>query len=277
MDVFEALVEETRAGRRAVLATLVRSTGSTPRRPGARMLVRADGSCSGTIGGGAFEALVVQDALGLLAERDPAPAVKRYALSERGEGAIGMACGGTAEVLLEVVGPPVRLVIFGAGHVGLALARLAAQVGFRPEIVDDREEACAAARRAAVGGVFHCDRQWREGVPALDAGCYVVVVTRCHATDRLALRHAIGRALPYVGVIGSRRKRAVIFKQLEEDGATPADLEPIRCPIGLPIGGETPEEIAVSILAEVIQTRQAFRASRLASHAPSGSAPTRGR
>ncbi len=270
MDVFEALVEETRAGRRAVLATLVRSTGSTPRRTGARMLVRADGTSSGTIGGGAFEALVVQDALDLLGERDPAPAVKRYTFSERGEDAIGMACGGTAEVLLEVVGPPARLVVLGAGHVGLALARLAAPVGFEPEIVDDREEACAAARRAGVGRVFHCDRQWQEGVPALDPSCYVVVVTRCHATDRLALRHAIGRALPYVGLIGSRRKRAVVFRQLAEDGATPADLEPIRCPIGLPIGAETPEEIAVSILAEMIQTRHALRASRLVSHAPRG-------
>lgn len=260
MDVFEALVEETRAGRRAALATVVRSTGSTPRGAGARMLVRADGTSSGTIGGGAFEALVVQDALELLGEPDPAPALKRYTFSERGEEATGMACGGTAEVLLEVVGPAVRLIVFGAGHVGLALARLASQVGFRPEIVDDRPEACEAARRAGVGRVFHCDRRWEEGVPALDDRCYVVVVTRCHATDRLALRHAIGRALPYVGVIGSRRKRAVIFKQLEEeDGIAPAQLEPIRCPIGLPIGGETPEEIAVSILAEVIQARQALR------------------
>jgi xanthine dehydrogenase accessory factor len=235
------------------------------------MLVRADGTVEGTIGGGAFEALVREEALELLGQADPAPLLKRYTFTERGEEAVGMACGGSAEVFLEVIGPPERLVIFGAGHVGLALARFAAQVGFRPEIVDDRREACAAAEQAAVGTVFPCDRQWQQGVPELDSSCYVVVVTRCHATDRLALRHVLGRRPRYVGLIGSRRKKAVIFKQLEEDGATPADLEPIRCPVGLPIGGDTPEEIAISILAELIQLRQTVRPRASSATGPAGS------
>ncbi len=256
MEVFEALVEEARAGRRAALATIVRSTGSTPRGVAARMVVLADGLTVGTVGGGAFEALIRQDALDLLAEADPVPSVKRYTFTEKGEEALGMACGGTAEVLLEVAGSDPRLVIFGAGHVGLALAGLAAGVGFRPEIVDDRVEACEAARRAGFGLVFHCDREWKQGVPALDPDCYVAVVTRCHETDRLALRQVVGRGLRYAGLIGSRRKKSVIFRQLSEDGATPADLEQVRCPIGLPIGGDTPEEIAVSIVAELIHTRR---------------------
>jgi xanthine dehydrogenase accessory factor len=147
-------------------------------------------------------------------------------------------------------------VIFGAGHVGLALARLAASVGFVPELVDDRPEHCEAARRSAPGSVHPCDADWRHGVPILDPSCAVAVVTRCHRTDRLALRHVLGRELRYVGLIGSKRKKLVIFEELRrEDGATEEDLARIRCPIGLPLGGETPEEIAVSIVAELLQMR----------------------
>jgi xanthine dehydrogenase accessory factor len=182
--------------------------------------------------------------------------VRRYTFTESGEEALGMACGGTAEVLLEPAGAGERLVVFGAGHVGLALARLAASVGFLPEIVDDRDPACEEARRAAPGTVHRCDAQWQGGVPVLDPSCAVAVVTRCHRTDRLALRHVLGRELRYVGLIGSRRKKAVIFEELRrEDGATDADLERIRCPIGIPLGGDTPEEIAVSIVAELLRVR----------------------
>jgi xanthine dehydrogenase accessory factor len=256
LDVLQALTDEIRAGRRCVLATVVRASGSVPRGLGARMLVRADGSTVGTIGGGAFEATVAAEARDLLQAADARPEVRRYAFTESGRDALGMACGGTAEVLLEPAAAGERLVVFGAGHVGLALARLAASVGFRPEIVDDRKEACDEARATAPGSVHPCDAAWEAGVPALDPGCSVAVVTRCHRTDRLALRHVLGRPLRYVGLIGSQRKKLVIFEQLRaEDGAAEEDLARIRCPIGLPLGGDTPEEIAVSIVAELLQVR----------------------
>lgn len=255
-EVLEAFLDEIKSGRRAVLATIVRATGSTPRSIGARMLVRADGPAVGTIGGGAFEAMVSLDAKDLLAQPASRAVVKRYAFTEKGEHALGMACGGTAEVLLEASGSGARLIIFGAGHVGLALARLARTVGFAPEIVDDREEFCAAAETAAAGRVFRCDEAYANGVPALDPSCYVAVVTRCHRTDRLALKQVLGQPLAYVGLIGSRRKKTVIFGELaEQDGASPADLERVRCPIGLPLGGDTPEEIAVSIVAELLSVK----------------------
>ena len=255
-QVLEAFLEELRSGRRAVLATIVRATGSTPRTVGARMLVRADGSSFGTIGGGAFEAMVAADAVELLGSEDPGPAVKKYTFTEHGEDALGMACGGTAEVLLEAAGRGVRLVIFGAGHVGLALARLARTVGFAPELVDDRPEFCEVARGAALGPVWACDAAYEAGLPALDPACYVAVVTRCHRTDRLALKRVLGQPLRYVGLIGSRRKKAVIFAELAEaDGVSPAKLARVHCPIGLPIGGETPEEIAVSIVAQLLQIK----------------------
>jgi xanthine dehydrogenase accessory factor len=220
LAVLNELLDEIRRGRRAVLATIGRASGSTPR------------------------------------ERDPAPQVRRYTFTETGEDALGMACGGTAEVLLEVVGPGARLIVFGAGHVGLALAALAARVGFAPEIVDDREPMCEAARALGVGRVFRCDARYEDGVPEIDPECFVAVVTRCHATDRLALRRVLPHPLRYVGLIGSQRKKAVIFRELHsEDGVTEEALAAVRCPIGLPIGGETPEEIAVSIVAELLQTK----------------------
>src|SRR5262245_29878651 len=258
LAVLTELLDEVRSGRRCVLATIVRASGSTPRTVGARMLVRADGRTSGSIGGGAFEAMIGADAQEMLAAAAAPPQIRRYSFTETGDDALGMACGGTAEVLLEVAGPGQRLVVFGAGHVGLALATLAARVGFAPEIVDDREPMCEAARALGVGRVFRCDARYEDGVPELDAGCFVAVVTRCHATDRLALRRVLGRPLRYVGLIGSRRKKAVIFRELrEQDGVSEEALAGVRCPIGLPIGGETPDEIAVSIVAELLKVRGA--------------------
>jgi xanthine dehydrogenase accessory factor len=253
-DVLEAFLEEIRSGRRAVLATIVRASGSTPRTVGARMVIREDGPPFGTIGGGAFEALVLADAQELLTEAEPVPRVKRYVFTESGEDALGMACGGTAEVLLEASSRASRLVIFGAGHVGVALARLAATVGFAPEVVDDREEFCEAAREAGIRRVVRCDDGY-ERIPVLDGRCFVAVVTRCHRTDRLALRRVLQAETRYVGLIGSRRKKSVIFRELAGDGVAEDALARVRCPIGLPIGGETPEEIAVSIVAELMQVR----------------------
>jgi xanthine dehydrogenase accessory factor len=255
--VLEAFLDEMRSGRRAVLATIVRASGSTPRTVGARMIVRAEGRPFGTIGGGAFEAMVIADAMELLADPEGAPRVKRYAFTDRGEDALGMACGGTAEVLLEASSRSARLVIFGAGHVGVALARLAGTVGFAPELIDDREDFCRSAQEARVGRVHACDETYDRGVPPIDGACFVAVVTRCHRTDRLALRRAIPHAPRYLGLIGSRRKKSVIFQELQADGVPAEALERVRCPIGLPIGGETPEEIAVSIVAELMQARSA--------------------
>jgi xanthine dehydrogenase accessory factor len=257
-DVLEAVLEEIRAGRRAVLATVVRASGSTPRTAGAKLMVASDGSTVGTIGGGAFEAMVTVDAREMLGEADAETCrLRRYSFTEKGENALGMACGGTAEVFLERVGPGERLIIFGAGHVGLAVARLAATVGFHPELVDDRAEACEAAREQRVGLVHRCDDEYREGVPAIDASCCVAVLTRCHRTDLLALRGVVAIPTRYLGLIGSRRKKETIFAQLREArAASEEQLERIRCPIGLPLGGETPEEIAVSIVAELMQLRR---------------------
>jgi xanthine dehydrogenase accessory factor len=222
------------------------------------MMIAPDGSTVGTIGGGAFEAMVIADAVEMLQDCGETSRLRRYSFTDEGEDALGMACGGTAEVFLERAGPGERLVIFGAGHVGLAVARLAATVGFQPELVDDRTDRCEAARSAGVGRVFQCDADYADGVPEVDDSCSVAVVTRCHRTDLLALRGVVAIPCRYLGLIGSRRKKEVVFAGLREAGAaSEQQLARVRCPIGLPLGGDTPEEIAVSIVAELLQNRNA--------------------
>ena len=217
--------------------------GLDARTIGARMIVRADGSSFGTIGGGAFEAMVVVRREGAPRSRAPAPTLKRYTFTEEGENALGMACGGTAEVLLEAAERGARLIIFGAGHVGLALARLAGDGGVRPRARRRPREFCEAARDAPVGRVLALRRgRTSTGVPPLDPGCYVAVVTRCHRTDRLALKRVLGRPLRYVGSDrkppqeGGHLRRA----RRARTASPPTSSTRVRCPIGLPLGGETP-------------------------------------
>ena len=177
------------------------------------MLVRADGSIVGTIGGGASEALVVEDARERASGGAAGPTVKRYSFTEK---------------------------------------RDPTPSAWR----------AAAVRRLGVTGVHLCDSDDQGGVLAITAGSSVAVVTRCHRTDQLALRRVLREPLRHLGLIGSRRKKAVLFELLRrEGGASDAELERVRCPIGLPLGGDTPEEIAVSIVTELLRERYLARSS----------------
>ena len=268
-------VEE--AGR-AALAQIVRVEGSTPGKVGWKMLVRPDGEFAGNLGGGAFEAMVVADARSRLAAARPESEVKRYYLTEeavRGE-PTGMVCGGMVEVFLEIMTAPPLLVVCGGGPVGQAVARAGELAGFDLLVADDREE----YRRpelfppmtgfAAVGrGFEHPEAGPGEGFLAAVAGrdLHVAVVTRCWETDTAAL-DAVLRSQPprlvYLGLMGSRRKVARVRQELEARGH---DLDApgavrLHAPIGLAIGGDSPGEIAISILAEIVQTRHADQTER---------------
>lgn len=276
---------------RAVLCQIVRAEGSTPGKLGWKMLVTPDGAAYGNLGGGAFEALVVRDAGAKLAmgvvpsaavrpdterpdveEVTGASEVKRYYFTEsavRGE-PTGMVCGGLAEVFLEVLAEPPLLVICGGGPVGQAVARAGHLAGFEPLVVEDR----AAFREPSAfpPGTVLCDagRDFR-GVPFLSrtagrglAGrdLYVTVVSRCWRTDTDALAAVLDQwrdggtdlRLAYLGLLGSRRKVARVRSELEARGHDLAGVD-LRAPIGLPVGGDSPGEIAISILAEVLQIR----------------------
>lgn len=247
------LIEE---GRTVAVATVVRVSGSVPRRVGAKMIVAGRGETWDTIGGGSFEALVVEDALEAIAAGETR--IRRYTFSEDGQDSVGQVCGGTAEVLIEPVATPDRLLIFGAGHVGRALARQSAGLGFDVTVIDDRPEALRPDLFPPSTRLIQTDPTFTEHLPRPDHRTYVAVVTRCHRTDREALSRVLaGPPARYVGLIGSRRKKLTLFRDLRAEGVPDALLDGVHSPIGLDIGAETPEEIAVSIVAELIRVRRA--------------------
>lgn len=255
---YEEVVRRLRTGRPIAVATLVERRGSAPRRSGAKMIVAATGETAFSIGGGAFEALVIGDALEAL--RAGRGFEKEYRFTEQGEDATGMVCGGSARVLIEIVRPPEALVIFGAGHVGHELAWLGARCGFEVTVVDDRSAYLDPGRFPEGVRAHRVERDFSGGLPEIPTGAFVAVVSRCHRTDLVAVRHAVGRGAAYVGLIGSRRKVATILRRAADLGTPAGALEELRAPIGLAIGAETPEEIAVSIAAEMIAVRREARA-----------------
>jgi xanthine dehydrogenase accessory factor len=259
---YETLAGLLRGGQRVAVATLVARHGSTPRGFGAKMIVSETGATHFSIGGGAFEALVIDDALQAL--RAGEGLEKDYRFTEQGDDATGMVCGGAARVLFEVILPPAPLLVFGGGHVGRALAQLGARLGFAVSVVDDRPRLLEAGHYPAGVRTVAAGPEFAAGLPEIPPGAYVAIVTRCHRTDLAAVCHAVGRGAAYVGLIGSRRKIATVLRRAEERGTPRGALRDVRGPIGLPIGAETPEEIAVSIAAEMIAVR---RAAALASPA----------
>lgn len=267
-------VEETlaRCGR-AALAQIVRAEGSTAGKTGWKMLVSPAGDAFGNLGGGAFEAMVIADARKLLessaaAGREPAAGtLERYYLTEEAVKGrpTGMACGGMAEVFLEVIEAPPVAMIFGGGPVGQALARAAALAGFEPVVADDREEFRRSELFPADTRVPPVGRDFRGEYLGKLAGrpLYAAVVSRCWETDVAAMEALLGSApanLAYLGLMGSRRKIERVRSELAERGVA-LDGVPLHAPIGLPIGGDSPGEIAIGILAEMIQARYALQGS----------------
>jgi len=248
------LAERRRNGEPFVVATIISARGSTPRKVGAKMIVRGGGAIDFTLGGGPFEALVIEDAKAAIASN--VSEIKCYRFLPVGENATGMTCGGEVEVFLDVHRAPPRVVIFGGGHVALPLARLAKSTGFRVAVIDDRVEWASRERFPEIDEVVFAEGGYvRTDVP-MEEDDYVVIVTRCHQTDEACLRRVLedDRAPAYLGVVASRRKAKVLLATLVRDGFDRARLDAIRSPIGLDIGAETPEEIAVSILGEIIAT-----------------------
>jgi len=262
----EVLTETERslqAQGRVVLCQIVRAEGSTPGKVGWKLLARPDGTFYGNLGGGAFEAFVKADAMEKLRAGAGVAAseVKRYYLTEeatRGE-PTGMVCGGMAEVFLEVMVAAPVLAICGGGPVGQALAKAAALAGYECLVVDDRPEFRRSELFPPGVRVAGADREYEEDFLAEVRAreLYVAVVTRCWETDTAALA-AVLREVPsglrYLGLMGSRRKVARVREELAARGFDLSDVL-LHAPIGLPIGGDSPGEIAISILAEVIGTR----------------------
>lgn len=254
VDLYQEIVALRQQGRRAAIATVTRVRGSAPSFTAAKMLVRDDGSISGTVGGGRVEADVRDAAMDVMQQEKPRTLT--FDLSQNPGDEPGLICGGAVEVFIEPIIPPASLYIFGAGHVAQHVSTIAQLAGFAITIVDDRPEFASRQRYPDALQVFAEDLATATPKLPLDAASYIVIVTRSHAEDKRALRWALGTPARYVGMIGSQRKVTAVFGELEKDGISADQLERVFAPIGLDIGAVTPEEIAVSIVAQLVAIRR---------------------
>jgi xanthine dehydrogenase accessory factor len=218
------------------------------------MLVKPDGSILGTIGGGNLEAQVIEEAVEVIKQGKP----KRLHMSLTAKEAeeAGMICGGDLEVFIEPILTPPTLYLFGGGHVSLPLAEMGKLLGFKIAVIDDRAEFASAERFPEAEIVLA--EEFASSFPRLkiDKSSYIVIVTRGHQHDELVLEWAVGTQAKYIGMIGSQTKVKTIFSHLLAKGISKEQLDMVHSPIGLEIGAQTPEEIAVSILAEIIKVRR---------------------
>jgi len=259
-DVLREAHDEVASGGRVGMCQIVRTEGSTPGKAGWKLLVRRSGETLGNLGGGAFEALVRDDVLRMLSLETPEPEVKRYYFTEdavRGE-ATGMVCGGFAEVFLEVLQAPPLLAICGGGPVGQALAAAGCLANFDLLVVEDRDEFARAELFPPGTRIEKVDRHYATDFLPPHRDLYVTIVTRCWETDVAALSSVLRQSPPtlrYLGLMGSHRK----IERVKEVVAESHSLDGIAlsAPIGLPLGGTSPGEIAIAILAEIIQQRRA--------------------
>jgi xanthine dehydrogenase accessory factor len=253
-EVFEALNRALEAGEDAALVTIVSSQGSTPQRVGAKMLVFPDGRMVGTIGGGCYENDAFWKAKEAIQTRKPL--LVKYDLNDDFAQENGLVCGGQMQVYIEPLESTPRLYVVGAGHVGYNLAKLAATIGFKIHVLDDREKFANQERFAeAEAVVVETIPEWLQKAE-IPSSAYVVIVTRGHTHDLDALRSLAKRDLRYLGLIGSKAKVKRIYDALIEEGMPVEYLQRVHAPVGLDIGAVSPEEIAVSILAELIAVRR---------------------
>ena len=254
MDLYEEIVQLRKAGRRGAVATIVNVRGSIPSFKTAKMLVRDDGSIVGTIGGGCVEAEVWQAAREVMELEKPRTLT--FNLNNDPKYDTGLVCGGTLEIFIEPVLPPAELYIFGAGHVAAALYKVARIAGFEITVVDDRETYANRERFPEAQQVISEDFDKATAQLSPSESSSIVIVTRGHRDDMHVLRWAVQTPARYVGMIGSKRKTIGIFEELQKEGLPAGLFDRVHAPIGLDIGAITPEEIAVSITAELIAKRR---------------------
>jgi xanthine dehydrogenase accessory factor len=252
--VLEAALAAAREAQPAALLTVVATEGSTPQKAGVRMLVFPEGGQVGTIGGGCVEAEMARRARDVI--RSGKPQLASYELTPEQAGEDGLVCGGRMQVFIEPIEGTPTLCLFGAGHVAVPLSRLAKLVGFRVEVVDDRAKFANRERFPDADKILVEEFAAAADQLTLGRGSFVVVVTRGHKGDADALAAVLGHKLRYVGLVGSKPKMVHVFSALVERGVAAEALAQVHVPVGLAIGALTPEEIAVSILAEMIAVRR---------------------
>jgi xanthine dehydrogenase accessory factor len=254
VDIYEHIVKLRQQGRRGTVATIVSAQGSIPSFKTAKMLVRDDGSIVGTIGGGCVEAEVWQAAREVMESEKPRTLT--FHLNQNPKYDTGLVCGGTLDIFLEPILPVANLYIFGAGHVALHLYKMANNAGFDVTVIDDRDAYANRERFADAKDVMAEDFDQAMARLAPNDSSYIVIVTRGHRDDMRVLRWAVQGPARYIGMIGSKRKAITIFRELVKEGLAENLFDRVYAPVGLDIGAVTPEEIAISITAELIAVRR---------------------
>lgn len=254
MDVFEELVKMRRQGRKCALATIIEVRGSIPSHQNAKMLIRDDGSFVGTVGGGCVEA-EVWDAAREAMECERSRKLV-FNLGHDASYDTGLICGGQLDIYIEAILPMPKLLLFGGGHISKSICQVSTLAGFATTVIDDRESFASAERfpdaEATLSG------EYEELFAGLDANAntYIVIVTRGHRDDMRILRWAVTTEARYVAMVGSKRKVISTVKELEKEGMPRSLFDRLHAPMGLDIGAVTPEEIAISVVAEMIAIRR---------------------
>jgi len=259
MAIYDEIARLQREGHACALATIINVRGSIPSVAAAKMLVRDDGTILGTIGGGCVEAEVWQAAKEVMKEEKPRTLT--FNLDQTPDKDTGLVCGGTLQIFVEPILPSPVLYIFGAGHIGLNVYRIARAAGFEVVVVDDRETYANRDRFPEARDIYadEMDRVMKQLTPQQSS--FIVIVTRGHRHDMRVLGWAVNTAAHYVGMIGSKRKVLTVCRELEKQGLPTEKLKRAHAPIGIDIGATTPEEIAVSIVAELIADRRRSQAA----------------
>lgn len=255
MDIYEEIVRLRKIGQKCAVATIVQVNGSIPSYESAKMLVREDGSMVGTIGGGCVEAEVWNAAREVIETEKPKHLT--FSLGQDAAYDNGLICGGQLNIFVEPVTPQPQAYIFGGGHVSKSISKIANMAGFSTVIVDDRE-AFANAERFPEAEATYAEA-YEDVFPKLPvtSSSYLIIVTRGHRDDMRVLRWAVTTDARYIAMIGSRRKTISVVRELEKEGLSRELFSKVFAPMGLEIGAETPEEIAISVVAEMIALRRA--------------------
>ena len=251
--IFKALSEIQLNSQACALCTIIRAQGSTPRHVSSKMLVFPDGNIIGTIGGGELESRVITEAQVAIEKGNPF--ILEYRMTDPEQGDPGV-CGGSLEIFVDPIKPKPNLVVVGAGHVGRAVAHLAHWLGFYVIVTDDRRELCTSELVPDGDEFFPVPFSEFPDKINITPWTYIVLTTRSVDVDVQGLPALLKSPAAYIGIIGSKRRWETTQQKLLETGLTEKDLERVKSPIGLDLNAETPEEIAVSILAEIILLRQ---------------------
>ena len=254
-ETLKEALERISKGETVALVTIVETKGSTPREVGAKMLVGKDGLIVGTIGGGITEAKVIEEVKQSLKE-GKGKLITYHLTKEQAALDGGAICGGDMKVFIDVLQPKEEVLIFGAGHIAVCVSRLAKMVGFKVTVVDSRKEFANQDRFPDADEIIAEDTEKALTHLKITPSTYIIVLTRGHLKDEEVLGSVIKSGAAYIGMIGSRKKNSTVFQHLEEQGISAQELKEVHAPIGVDIGAQTPEEIAVSIMAEIIQVRK---------------------